>query len=244
MIDLWLIGIGTGNPDHVTMEARRALGAAALVLVPRKGPDKTDLADLRHMILRECGVTAPIAEFDMPLRDESLPYAERVVAWHGEIARIWATAIARARPVGPVALLVWGDPGLYDSSLRIATRLHPAPRLHVVPGITALQALTAAHAIPINTINGAVTVTTGRRLRAGGWPPGAETVAVMLDGECSFLSLPPEGLQIWWGGFLGMPEQMLDSGPLATAGPRIAAARARARERHGWMMDTYLLRYT
>ncbi|TVR09180.1 MAG: precorrin-6A synthase (deacetylating) [Salinarimonadaceae bacterium] len=242
MTELWLIGIGSGNPDHVTIEARKALREAALVLVPRKGPDKADLADLRLQVLATCESPARIVEFDMPTRDESLPYAERVTLWHDEIARIWADAIRLAGPEGPVALLVWGDPGLYDSTLRIAARLTPSPRVRVVPGVTALQALTAAHAIPFNTVNGAVLVTTGRRLRDHGWPDGAETVAVMLDGECSFRNLAPEGVLIWWGAYLGMENQILEQGPLAEAGPRIVAARAAARERHGWIMDTYLMR--
>jgi precorrin-6A synthase len=241
-MDLWLIGIGTGNPDHVTAEGRRAIREADVVLVPRKGADKADLAGLRHAILRDCGATARVAEFDMPTRDPALPYAEGVAAWHDAIARIWGETILRAEPRGPVALLVWGDPGLYDSTLRIAARLSPVPRLRVVPGITALQALTAAHAIPLNTVSGAVVVTTGRRLRDHGWPAGADTVAVMLDGACSFEVLPPERLHIWWGAYLGMPGQLLDAGPLAEAGPRIIAARAAARARHGWIMDTYLLR--
>lgn len=240
--ELWLIGIGTGNPAHVTLEGQAALREAALVMVPRKGPDKADLAELRHEILRASGSTAPVAEFDMPVRDESQPYAERVARWHDEIARIWAETIAADQPAGPVALMVWGDPGLYDSTLRIADRLTPCPRLRVVPGITSLQALTAAHAIPFNTVNGAVTVTTGRRLRDHGWPEGGETVVVMLDGDCSFQKLQPEGLHIWWGGVLGMPQQVLDAGPLAEAGPRIVEKRAEARAQHGWIMDTYLIR--
>ncbi|MDS9468249.1 precorrin-6A synthase (deacetylating) [Paracoccus sp. MBLB3053] len=243
MQDLWLVGIGTGNPAHVTLEAVEALRNATLILVPRKGAGKEDLADLRHDILARIGVSAAVIEFDMPVRDENLPYVLRVNRWHDQIAAIWARTIAEARPEGgPVALLVWGDPGLYDSTLRIASRLDPRPRIRVVPGITALQALTAAHAIAFNTVNGAVTVTTGRRLRDHGWPIGAETVIVMLDGECSFQRLNPAGLHIWWGGFLGMRQQVLESGPLAEATPRILKARAEARERHGWIMDTYLLR--
>lgn len=242
MIDLWLIGIGTGNPEHLTLEGRRAIREAGLILVPRKGSEKSDLADLRHQILRNCETAAQVIEFDMPLRDPALPYGARVQRWHDEIAALWQDAIARAQPEGPVALLIWGDPGLYDSSLRIADRLEPRPRLRVVPGITALQALTAAHAIPFNTINGAVTVTTGRRLREHGWPEGAETVVVMLDGECSFQGLADSDLHIWWGGFLGMQEQVLEHGPLGKAGPRIIATRARARTEQGWIMDTYLLR--
>lgn len=241
MRDLWLIGIGTGNPEHVTLEGMRLLREAAVVLIPRKGAAKDDLAELRLAILRAAGAEARVLPFDMPERDPALPYQDRVAAWHDEIARRWIAALEGA-PEGPVALLVWGDPGLYDSTLRIAERLVPAPAVRVVPGVTALQALTAAHAIPFNTVNGAVTVTTGRRLRDHGWPDGAETVVVMLDGECSFHALEPSGLTIWWGGFLGMAEQLLESGPLADAGPRIVRARAEARARHGWIMDTYLLR--
>lgn len=240
-MDLWLIGIGTGNPDHVTLEGRQALREAGLILIPHKGPDKADLADLRRQILREAGATAPVAGFDMPQRDDSLPYLDGARLWHDRIAQIWAQTIAGAAPTGPVALLVWGDPGLYDSTLRIAARLRPRPRLRVVPGITALQALTAAHAIPFNGLGGAVTVTTGRRLRDQGWP-GGDSVAVMLDGGCSFQHLDPAGLTIHWGAYLGMATQMLEAGPLAEAGPRIIAARQQARARHGWIMDCYLLR--
>ncbi|MBY6114908.1 precorrin-6A synthase (deacetylating) [Mameliella alba] len=241
MTDLWLVGIGTGNPDHVTIEGQRALREAAVVLIPRKGAAKEDLAELRHEILRASGSGARVIHFDMPVRDPKLPYAERVDRWHDEIAERWVAAL-RDAPEGPVALLVWGDPGLYDSTLRIAARLTPAPRVRVVPGITALQALTSAHAIPFNTVNGPVIVTTGRRLRDHGWPEGADTVVVMLDGECSFQSLDPQGIDIWWGGFLGMKEQVLEAGPLAETGPRVVAARAEARARHGWIMDTYLMR--
>jgi precorrin-6A synthase len=69
-----------------------------------------------------------------------------------------------------------------------------------------------------------------------------ETIVVMLDGGTAFQSLDPTGLHIWWGAYLGMPQQMLFSGPLAEVGPSIVAARAGARSRHGWIMDCYILR--
>jgi precorrin-6A synthase len=241
MTDLWLVGIGTGHPDHLTLEGQRALQQASAVLLPRKGSGKEDLAHLRLALMEKSGSKARIIPFDMPVRDETLPYSDRVEAWHDEIALRWQTALNSA-PDGPVALLVWGDPGLYDSTLRIAGRLTRSPRIRVVPGITALQVLTAAHAIPFNTVGGAVTVTTGRRLRELGWPDGSETVVVMLDGQCSFQSLDLKKYFIWWGAFLGMQEQILDLGPLDEAAPRIVAARQALRQRHGWIMDTYLLR--
>lgn len=243
MIDtLWLIGIGTGSPGHITLEGRQALREASVILLPRKGPGKDDLAQLRLDLVQAAGATAQIVPFDMPVRDESLPYQSRVALWHDQIAQAWQAALARIDVNGPVALLVWGDPGLYDSTLRIADRLDPRPTIRVVPGITALQALTAAHAIPFNTIDGTVCVTTGQQLRTAGMPQNAETVLVMLDGKCSFMGLTEPDLHIWWGAFLGMPQQMLAAGPLSSVGPDIVARRAQARDQHGWIMDTYLLR--
>ncbi|MDG1457320.1 MAG: precorrin-6A synthase (deacetylating) [Pseudoprimorskyibacter sp.] len=240
MQELWLVGIGTGNPAHITLEGQQALRDADVVLIPRKGRGKDDLALLRHNILNSCGATAQVVEFDMPVRDEALPYQDRVADWHDRIAQCWQMALPKDGV--KVALLVWGDPGLYDSTLRIAARLHPVPSVRVVPGITALQALTAAHAIPFNTIDGAVTVTTGRRLRDFGWPEGTSTLVVMLDGACSFQNLQTQGVYIWWGAYLGMPEQILVEGPLAEATPRIIVRREAARADHGWIMDTYLMR--
>ena len=240
--DLWLVGIGTGSPQHITLEGQQALRDASVVLLPRKGDGKDDLAHLRQTILQDAGATAKVLPFAMPVRDDSLPYQERVARWHDEIAERWQAAIASHDTEGPVALLVWGDPGLYDSTLRIADRLSPKPTIRVVPGVTALQALTAAHAIPFNTVNGPVTVTTGRRLRHHGWPEDADTIVVMLDGECSFQTLDANNLHIWWGAFLGMPEQILRSGPLSATASDIIETRAQAREAHGWIMDTYLIR--
>lgn len=243
MRELTLIGIGTGNPDHLTRQGEAAMRDADLILIPRKGADKADLADLRRDICaRVLGDAAPIAEFDMPHREKDGDYLAGVAAWHDAVAEAWrATVAARTPRPDRVALLVWGDPSLYDSTLRIATRLDPPPRVRVVPGITALQALTAAHAIPLNTLGAPVLLTTGRRLTAG-WPDGAETVAVMLDGTCAFRHLDPAGVRIWWGAYLGMPDEVLLAGDLAATAPRIVETRRAARARHGWIMDTYLLR--
>ena len=245
MKELFLIGIGTGNPDHLTLQAVRALNAVDLVMIPRKGETKADLADLRRAICAEV-ITSDrvvIAEFDLPVRDRSDPdYRHGVEAWHDAIADVWRQTMAAHPQATRVALLVWGDPSLYDSTLRIATRLGLAVR--VVPGITAIQALTAAHAIPLNDIGAPVVVTTGRQLTEDGWPPGAERIVVMLDGNCSFQAIDPAGVSIWWGAYIGMKEELILSGDLVTIGPEIIAARTAARQAHGWIMDIYLLSRT
>ncbi|WP_299986313.1 precorrin-6A synthase (deacetylating) [uncultured Ruegeria sp.] len=243
MYDLTLIGIGTGNPDHLTFQGAQAIRAADLILIPRKGENKADLAGLREDIIAKVTDTPPvIAYFDVPKRRAEDGYLRGVDEWHDAIALCWQEVISAHPNAQKVALLIWGDPSLYDSSLRIAARLDPHPSVQVVPGITALQALTAAHAIPINDLGAPYVVTTGRRIRDEGWPDPASKVAVMLDGECSFQSLRMEDYDIWWGAYVGMKEEILIKGPLADVAQDILNTRARARSDHGWIMDIYLLK--
>jgi precorrin-6A synthase len=243
MITLSLIGIGTGNPDHLTAQAVQALNAADLILIPKKGDEKSDLAEVRHLILSKVlTVPVPVAEYDVPTRADQSDYLGAVNDWHDAIAQVWAATIAEALPQGcTVALMVWGDPSLYDSTLRIAARLSGVA-VKVVPGITSLQVLTAAHAIPLNTLAAPVTITTGRQLRENGWPEGATTLAVMLDKGGAFTVLDPADTSIWWGAYVGMSEECLIHGPLADVADHILATRARLRAEHGWIMDIYLLR--
>jgi len=245
-LTLSLVGIGCGDPGQLTRAAARAINAADLVLIPRKGEDKSDLAELRRAICAEVLTNAAtrLVEFDLPVRDrECEDYRKGVDQWHDAVAACWSREIETHLGGGTrVALLIWGDPSLYDSSLRIARRLDPAPAIEVIPGISAIQALCAAHALPLNEIGEPFLVTTGRRLREGGWPSGVSTIVVMLDGGTAFESLAPEGIHIWWGAYLGMPDQIVMSGVLAEIGPRIVAARQDARERHGWIMDSYILK--
>jgi precorrin-6A synthase len=246
MLTLSLIGIGCGDPDQLTLQAVRAINAADLVLIPRKGAEKSDLADLRRTICARVLTNrgTRIVEFDLPQRDAAREdYRDGVDDWHDTVAAAWAREIAtHLGRDGRVALLIWGDPSLYDSSLRIARRLDPAPNIEMIPGVTSIQALCAAHAIPLNEIGEPFLVTTGRRLREGGWPSGVETVVVMLDGGTAFQAIEPEGIYIWWGAYLGMPSQIVLSGPLAEIGSTIVAACTEARTKHGWIMDSYILK--
>ncbi|WP_148862714.1 precorrin-6A synthase (deacetylating) [Marinobacter fonticola] len=249
MIELSLIGIGTGNPDHVTLAAVRSLNTADLILLPRKGESKSDLVDLRRLLCRsllEPGSAARIVEFDLPSRDEKKDYLDAVDEWHRAISRVWIELIKRYLPEGGrAALMIWGDPSLYDSSLRIAGRVEEsgmAVAVKVVPGITSLQVLTAEHRIPLNTLAEPVQITTGRCLRERGWPDGVSAVAVMLDSGGAFEALVPADIYIWWGAYLGMDKQCLIDGWLGDVGDSIRQRRSELRRQHGWIMDIYLLK--
>jgi len=250
MLHLSLIGIGTGNPKHLTLQAVEALGAQDLILIPNKGAGKDDLAGLRQAICAEvlAGAAQPpkIVEFDLPVRDPATAdYRQRVDDWHDAIAEVWQTAMAAHLPEGGrVGFLVWGDPSLYDSTMRIAERLRARVemQMQVIPGITSIQALTAAHGVPLNGIGAPVQITTGRRLRDDGWPGGCDTLVIMLDGDCSFQSLEaPEEVMIHWSAYAGMENEINIAGRLSEVQAEILATRASARADHGWIMDIYLL---
>ncbi|MBS7778103.1 precorrin-6A synthase (deacetylating) [Acidovorax sp. CCYZU-2555] len=247
MLELFLIGIGTGNPDHITREAENAILGADLVLLPHKEDNKAELAQVRLALLQHLGVGGyKVAHFDMPLRRQTGDdYDNQVDEWHDAIARRWQASLAAHLPsgTGRVALLVWGDPALYDSTLRIASRLGlPPAQVRVVPGITSMQVLCSAHGIALNEIGAPFLVTTGRQLRDHGWPAGVDTLIVMLDGQRSYEQVSEQDVEIYWGAYLGMAQQILLRGRLADVAAQISARRAQARQAHGWIMDIYLLR--
>lgn len=238
-----VIGIGAGDPDYVTAQAVRALNDTDVFFAMDKGEAKSDLVELRREICRRfiSGSDYRFVELPDPKRASDTEYREAVADWHVARAMLWAKAIdAELGPDGVGAFLAWGDPSLYDSTLRILDEVvgHVELTYDVIPGITAVQALTARHRIPLNDIGEPVLITTGRQLRAN---PLRGSAVVMLDGECSFVGCPPQ-TRIWWGAYLGTPDEILLSGTVGEVGARIVEVRAEARARHGWIMDIYLLR--
>lgn len=244
-----VIGIGTGNPEHVTVQAINALRRVDVVLVVDKGPEKTALADVRREICERymSGRSYRMVEIADPVRDAAIAsYEARVDHWHDQRVLLYEQKLAQeVAGDGTAAILVWGDPSLYDSTLRMLERMIERRRVafdyEVIPGITSPQALAARHGIALNRVGGAVQLTTGRRL-ARGVPQEADDVVVMLDGDCAFAQIPSEGLDIYWGAYLGMPQEIAIAGALGECKDDIVRARTAARERHGWIMDSYLLR--
>ena len=238
-----VIGIGAGDPEYVTAQAVRALNDTDVFFAMDKGDAKSDLVAMRRQICARF-ITDPgyrFVELTDPKRATDGEYSQAVAEWHTARARLWANAIrTELGPDGVGAFLAWGDPSLYDSTLRVLEQVaeHVELRYDVIPGITAIQALTARHRIPLNDVGEPVLITTGRQLRNSGLTGSA---VVMLDGECSFLGCPPQ-TRIWWGAYLGTPDEILASGTVGDVGERIAELRADARARHGWIMDIYLLR--
>ncbi|WP_420881436.1 precorrin-6A synthase (deacetylating) [Rhodococcus sp. (in: high G+C Gram-positive bacteria)] len=256
MRELLVIGIGAGDPDQVTIQAVKAMNRADVFFVIGKGDEKQELVDLRTTILSEhMDRDYRIVDILDPPRDRTnVPsvrsagsaqpdYGTVVDDWHDRRAQVFEEKFAAEDGVG--AILVWGDPSLYDSTLRIVERVLARGNVvfdyTVIPGVTSIQSLAAQHRIVLNRIGEPVHVTTGRRLREG-LPDGVGTAVVMLDAECSFTHVPDKDTEIWWGAYLGLPDEVLISGKLRAVEEEIVRVRAELRERKGWIMDIYLIR--
>lgn len=246
MKDLLLIGIGPGDPRQVTYEAVDALRQASVFFVLDKGGDKDELLRLRKAILQryrpEGGYR--LVQVADPARDgQADDYPRAVQDWHRQRAALYAQLIEQEIGIGETgAFLLWGEPTLYDSTLRILGLVRErgvALRLQVIPGISSVQALAARHQVPLNRIGEPLTVLPGRRLAGQGQ---IDNVLVMLDGQCAFARLDDPALMIYWGAYLGTADEVLIAGPLQTVKAQILEVRERERARKGWIMDSYLLR--
>jgi precorrin-6A synthase len=245
-----VIGVGAGDPEHVTVQAIKALNRADVFFMVEKGSQTGELVGLRHEILErylDAGRRPQIVQLSDPPRDRTAPdYRVAVQDWRARRADVWEQAIgAELGEHGCGAFLVWGDPAIYDSTLEVLGEILARGNVvfdhEVIPGISSPQALAARHRIPFNQVGGAVQITTGRRL-ASGFPRDADEVIVMLDADCRFSRFASEDIDIYWGAYVGTDDEILVSGRVAEVADEIRRVRRDARARKGWVMDTYLLR--
>ncbi|WP_017572234.1 precorrin-6A synthase (deacetylating) [Nocardiopsis halotolerans] len=234
-----ILGIGMG-PHHVTGEVADALRGCDYAVASRKREDD-GLLSLRQAVCDGYGL--PLVAVADPERDRDDPadYAAAVAAWHE--ARVAAYERVLGERGGTAAFLVWGDPSLYDSTLRIVERIAARGTVpveyDVLPGVSAPQLLAARHRIVLHEVGRPVHVTPARRLHEA-VDAGQDNIVVMLGGRPEFTGL--EHWSIWWGANLGTDTEELVSGRVGQVLLDIAARRRRTRARAGWVMDVALLR--
>lgn len=249
--ELLLVGIGAGDPDWVTIEAVKAIQSLDVLFVVLKEDELDDLVEARRVVV-DAHRETPLRTVE--LRDPPRPwrsapdYPAAVKLWREQRREQWSAAIAAELGPGQVGgFLVWGDPSLYESTLAIVHEIMDsmpageAPSLRVIPGVSSVLALAARHQIPLNRQGKAVHIGPAR-LFAEGMPADVHDAVVMLDGKQTFASIDPEGIDIYWGAYLGTSDEILISGSLVNVRDEILRVRAEATERKGWMFDTYLLR--
>ncbi|HSO70799.1 MAG TPA: precorrin-6A synthase (deacetylating) [Arachnia sp.] len=235
---VFVIGIGPGGLGQLTLDAVDAMNQVDVFLVGDHSEDQPDLVWLRSELLRR--------HVNRPHRVITVLDPKREHPGAVDTGRLATYShILSGLPSGDaVGFLAWGDPGLYDSILRVVDALRDrlALEVTVIPGVSALQVLAAAHQIALNA-GASVHITTGARLLAE-YRPELGDVVVMNDPELACRGLVGEfpDTEVFWGAYLGTPDQVLANGPLGTIAGDLAALRQRLQAHHGWIHDTYLLR--
>ena len=200
-----IIGIGAGNPDFLTIQAIDAMNRVDVFFIPDKGVEKADLGRVRRSIIDRYvrDRVFRTAEYSVPSRRRDRErYEGAVSAWHAEIGETFRRLIQHELSESEMgAFLVWGDPTLYDSTLRILEHLRTKEGFEldydVIPGISSVQALAARHRIAINEIGRSVLITNGRSLGKG-FPDNADSVVVVLNADKALRSADGE-LDAYWG---------------------------------------------
>ena len=234
-----LLGVGMG-PQHLTVEVADALRSCDYVIAASK-TDNDELLAIRQAICDDHDVE--LVAVPDPLRDrEPVDYPATVAAWHDARAAAYAEVIGERG--GTAAFLVWGDPSLYDSTIRVVERVAESvgAEWDVLPGVSAPSLLAARHRIVLHQVGQPVHITSARRLRDA-LAHGQTNLVVMLGNEADLTALTElTQWSIWWGANLGTVSEELVSGRVTEALSDLLAARARAKQAAGWVMDVYLLR--
>lgn len=251
MKKIYLIGIGPGNPDYLTLQAINTMKEVDVFFILEKGERKgfKEFIKIRKEILERYldRGTYMVVSAKIPERKKSgKSYKKAVKTWRQQKAEVITELIEDKMKDNEIgAFLIWGDPSLYDGHLEILQHILKEGAVNfeykVIPGITSIQVLAARHKIPLNRIGESVVITTGRRLKE--YAPGriANTV-VLLDTYSTFKHFKDSDIDIYWGGYLGSKDEILLSGRLKDIIEDLKKIRSEAKREKGWLMDTYILR--
>jgi len=157
---LYVIGVGPGDPELITLKAARILRQVPCLCVPRGRQEGESLALSIVAQVVEKKEQEIIAAY-FPLRKTRKDIASRETACPGAPAageleeqwRLSAGAIAERLKRGlDVAFITLGDPGLYSTFFYLLPYLadmHHSLSMEIIPGVSALNAAAAQAMIPL-----------------------------------------------------------------------------------------------
>jgi precorrin-2/cobalt-factor-2 C20-methyltransferase len=137
------IGVGPGDPELITLKAKRILAEVPVIFVPKKGEESTSYA--RSIIAGFIQPHQQVVELVFPMLKER----ERLAGhWELAVERIWEH-LGQGLDCAFVNL---GDPLLYGTFINIIEALRSkCPQMHiqVIPGVSSITAAAAGAIIPL-----------------------------------------------------------------------------------------------
>jgi precorrin-2/cobalt-factor-2 C20-methyltransferase len=140
---LYLVGVGPGDPELLTLKAARVLAGVPVVAYPESGEDGALALSIAAPHVGAGAERLPIA---IPMKLERAP--AQAAYDRGAVA-----ILARLESGRDVAWLCEGDPLFYGSAMYLIARVAPHARVEVVPGVTSLTAAAAAIIRPLAARN-------------------------------------------------------------------------------------------
>jgi precorrin-2/cobalt-factor-2 C20-methyltransferase len=143
---LYVIGVGPGAPDLLTLRATNLLASVDVVIAPRSSASTESLA---LNVVRPSLRGQEIVEQIYPM-ERDIAQAARCWAQMGELT---ISRLARGQSVAHITI---GDPLIYSTSAYLLEQIGdriPMEKIHIVSGISALQAASALLGEPLVTQN-------------------------------------------------------------------------------------------
>src|SRR5262245_38222895 len=136
---LYLVGVGPGDPDLLTLKAARAIASADIVAYPSTGEDSALAFEIARSHVRADAQLMPVP---IPMTPERGP----AQAAYDAVADTLRGHVDFGRNV------VWlceGDPLFYGTAMYLLSRLGGKVRVETIPGVTSLTAAAAAIGRPM-----------------------------------------------------------------------------------------------
>jgi precorrin-2 C20-methyltransferase/precorrin-3B C17-methyltransferase len=156
---LFGVGIGPGDPELLTLKARRVIEAADVIAYPTARHGRSVSRRIAAPFLRDGQLEVPLT---FPFTTEPTESAEAYERALTEFYDAGAAELAAHLDAGrDVAVLCEGDPFFYGSYMYLHERLAGRYETEVVPGVTSFSAAAAAAGTPLAKRDDVFTVLPG-----------------------------------------------------------------------------------
>ena len=155
---LFGVGVGPGDPELMTVKARRVIDSCAVIVYFAAHRSRGNgFAVIEHLIKEDHA----LVRLTFPVTTEAVDptaYEQRMADFYDESASTIAGHLEAGRDV---AVVCEGDPLFYGSYMYMHQRLAHRFPTEVIPGVTSVSAASAAAGRPLVSMNETLTILSG-----------------------------------------------------------------------------------